>query len=347
VAAALKWLAAHQQSDGGWNFELRQCRKCRGPRGQMAQARIAATALALLPFLGSGQTHKRGEYQKQIQSGLYFLTRSLRQEPGGGSLWEQGGRMYAHGLAAIVLSEVHALTRDPQYKQLAQSTLDYIVAAQDPQGGGWRYRPQEAGDTSVVGWQMMALKSGEMAYLSVPVETYRRAAYFLDSVQLEDGAVYGYTGPGDGPATTAIGLLCRMYLGRRPDHAAQRAGILRLAQWGPSLDTSGPPRNNMYYNYYATQVLHHAGGYEWKQWNQTLREYLIARQATLGHDYGSWYLPGNDHGAHAGGRLYFTAMAAMTLEVYYRHLPLYRASANARPVGAARPGPAARSSGRQ
>ena len=31
---------------------------------------------------------------------------------------------------------------------------------------------------------------------------------------------------------------------------------------------------------------------------------------------------------HAGGRLYCTALAAMTLEVYYRYMPLYRPQAH-------------------
>ena len=30
---------------------------------------------------------------------------------------------------------------------------------------------------------------------------------------------------------------------------------------------------------------------------------------------------------HVGGRLYNTAMAVMTLEVYYRYMPLYRGEA--------------------
>ena len=38
---------------------------------------------------------------------------------------------------------------------------------------------------------------------------------------------------------------------------------------------------------------------------------------------GSWYFPDSD-GATSGGRLYHTALTALTLEVYYRHRPMYR-----------------------
>ena len=46
-------------------------------------------------------------------------------------------------------------------------------------------------------------------------------------------------------------------------------------------------------------------------------------QAKEGHARGSWHFNG-DHGAASGGRLYSTALAAMTLEVYYRYMPIYK-----------------------
>ena len=61
VAAALRWLAEHQLPDGGWNFNLNEAPNCKGQcrkSGQMGEARNAATAMALLPFLGAGQTHQ-------------------------------------------------------------------------------------------------------------------------------------------------------------------------------------------------------------------------------------------------------------------------------------------------
>jgi hypothetical protein len=77
----------------------------------------------------------------------------------------------------------------------------------------------------------------------------------------------------------------------------------------------------MYFNYYATQVLHHDGGSDWDRWNIRMRDFLIARQAPSGHEKGSWYFV-DPHGT-AGGRLYTTAICTMILEVYYRNMPLY------------------------
>jgi hypothetical protein len=87
------------------------------------------------------------------------------------------------------------------------------------------------------------------------------------------------------------------------------------------LDKIGPSPTNMYYNYYATQVMHHFGGSPWRRWNGKMREQLIATQGKTGHEAGSWHF--DDQHGDVGGRLYTTAMAIMTLEVYYRYLPLY------------------------
>lgn len=326
VLAALVWLAEHQNYDGSWTFQHHEHAKCAGRcrHPGTTPGRIAATGLALLPFLGSGQTQYEGNHKRTIELGLKFLVRSIREQKKIGSLWDPHATMYGHGLASIALCEAYGMTHDPTLREPAQSVINYIVEAQDPFGGGWRYQPKTPGDTSVVGWQLMALKSGEMAYLRVPDVTFHKAGYFLDSVQGKEGAVYGYMERElRRPSTTAIGLLCRMYMGWPRDHEPLEQGVKVLATFGPSTNKTNI-RNNMYYNYYATQVMHHYGGYPWERWNAVMRDYLVNTQAKKGHEYGSWFFDGADLGVGAGGRLYFTALATMTLEVYYRHMPLYR-----------------------
>ncbi len=319
VAAALKWLAAHQLADGGWSFNHASQSSCHGQcrdPGKLTDARIAATALALLPFLGAGQTHKEGIYRSQVKGGLYFLINHIKVGPEGGSLIEAGGNMYSHGIASICLCEAYAMTHDKSLYGPVKEVITFICYAQDTKGGGWRYRPRQPGDTSVVGWQLMALKSAHMAYVPVPMQTFQKASHFLDTVQSNGGANYGYTTSGEGAATTAIGLLSRMYLGWKHDNQALERGVHWLSEQGPST-------SNMYYDYYATQVMHHWGGEPWRKWNSVMRDELVSAQATRGHEAGSWYMQGDGHNRY-GGRLYCTAMATMILEVYYRHLPIYR-----------------------
>jgi hypothetical protein len=317
VSLALRWLAAHQLPDGSWNFDHRtgMCQgQCTHP-GNLEDCPNGATAMALLPFLGAGQTHQEGQYKDQVKAGLTYLLRSMSPE---GSLAQGGGNMYAHGLASIAICEAYAMTRDQELMAPAQATINYIVQAQDPAGGGWRYAPRQPGDTSVVGWQLMALKSAHMAYLNVPRETVRGAGKFLDEVQTNRGAHYRYMSHLLArQTTTAVGLLCRMYLGWKKDHRGLQRGVDYLSKTGPS-------KGDMYYNYYATQVLRHWDGDEWKKWNEVMREHLVNTQSHSGHMLGSWIVEGDDdRGIDRGGRLYCTSLATMILEVYYRHMPLY------------------------
>lgn len=312
VERGLRWLAAHQRADGSWHFDLRK-----SPCGGMCRnsgtetSTTAATAIVLLPFLGAGYTHRAGPYQDTVNRGLYHLAARARMTRHGADLQE--GTMYAQGLSAIALCETYAMTRDPALKDLAQQAIHFIVYAQDSKGGGWRYTPGEPGDTTVTGWQIMALKSARLAGLDVPTPNWFLAQRFLNSVQSDDGAQYGYMSPAPRATTSAVGLLCRMYGGWRREHEALRRGVERLSAEGPSKD-------DMYYNYYATQVLCHWGGAPWERWNRVMRDHLIATQARASHEAGSWHFSGGR--GDVGGRLYNTAMAVMTLEVYYRYLPL-------------------------
>ena len=61
---------------------------------------------------------------------------------------------------------------------------------------------------------------------------------------------------------------------------------------------------------------------KWAQWNITNRDYLVREQSKEGHEKGSWYFA-RSHFKEVGGRLYCTAMATLTLEVYYRFMPIY------------------------
>jgi hypothetical protein len=266
----------------------------------------------LLPFLGAGYSHQTGPYQKVVRDGLYYLTTRMRETDHGGDLTENV-TMYAQGLAAIALCEGLAMTDDRNLRIPAQKAIDFICYAQHPRGG-WRYFPGQPGDTTVTGWQAMALKSARLAKLSFPSPTIPRVREFLDSVQESDGAFYGYQKPDKLPGPTSVGLLLRMYFGWEQDDPRLVRGVRYLAQLGPS-------KTDVYFNFYATQVISHHGGPLWERWNTRMREHLVSTQEQKGHERGSWYFP-DKHGT-VGGRLYTTAMCAMILEVYYRYLPLY------------------------
>ena len=326
VARGLDWLSKHQAKNGSWSikhFDHGDDCICGNPGSVDSDS--AATSLALLPFLGAGQTHLVGKYKDEITRGLDWLVKN--QLPDGdlspGS--EGNTRMYAHGQGAIVLCEAFMLSGDDKLRAPAQKAIDFIVKTQNNQGG-WRYRPDsQDSDTSVLGWQVMALQSGRMANFDVPTSTIEDAQRYLDQVERFGGAKYAYEKQrGWSHAMTAEGLLCRMYLGWTLD---TKGG--KLIEGGKWLLEDSPPRfgigknpENLYYIYYATQALHHIGGETWSKWNTQMRSVLVDSQETRGHMMGSW-APVDQHD-RAGGRLYATSLAVCCLEVYYRQLPLFK-----------------------
>ncbi|MDC0935698.1 terpene cyclase/mutase family protein [Pirellulales bacterium] len=332
VARALVWLARHQLPDGSWNFDHRggECDGACGNPGDLVKSPAGATGLALLPFLGAGNTHQTGKYRDVVENGMYALVSMLKTTPDGATVIDEGQyRMYSHGIATMALCESFAMTGDEYLRPAAQAALAFTCNAQDPNGGGWRYNPPEAGDTSMHGWHVGALKSGFMASLSVPPLVVERASYFLDQVSVDDGSGYCYspTSKVYGGATSAIGLLCRMYMGIYRDDKGLKAGIERLVATGPNRGSNGA-----YFNYYAAQaIFQYTGGKGplWEKWNDAMRDFLVTTQAQEGHEAGSWGPRGENPGSHVqhGGRLYQTAMSCMTLEVYYRLMPIYQAEA--------------------
>ena len=318
VNLGLIWLQKIQRKDGSWSFGDVGAA---GSPGSMQTTDVGATSLALLCMLGGGHTKETpGEYQETVAKGLAWLMQSAIRSPAGADMrgsFQGNSGMYVHGLATICLGEASAL--EPGDRELRRITLEAVRFLERTQGsdGGWRYQPREVpGDTSVVGWQVMALQSAKAGGISVKADTFSDVKKFLNSVQAEGGARYGYTSPEKNrPSLTAVGLLCRMYLGWKREKPELKAGAEYLAGIGPS-------REDMYYNYYATQVLHHWDGELWDKWNQRMRDQLVETQIKEGPGAGSWDVT-DPHG-NAGGRIYQTALSLLTLEVYYRHLPIYR-----------------------
>ena len=317
VDRGLKWLADHQDKDGHWSLnEFHAAGECNGQCSSPGSVSDAAgTGFGLLPFLGAGYTHQSGKYKKTVKTGLDWLIADQTKE--GTFRHCDAGTLYAHGIASIALCEAWAMTKDPKLKQPAQRSIDYIVKAQHGQGG-WRYSPGMAGDTSVTGWQVIALRSAQQGGLQVPKGVLTKVSAFLDSVQTDrKGGGYGYTpgGGGGSDAMTAEGLLCRIYTSWNSKRPGLEAGVRYLLSRPPQ------PGGGLYYWYYATQVLHHYGGEPWQEWNPVMRDLLIDSQSTEGHESGSWAPQGGHDGA--GGRIYATSLSLLTLEVYYRHKRMF------------------------
>jgi hypothetical protein len=353
VEAALDWLARHQAEDGGWGFNHSFTPGCSCANSGTDEGRTGATGAALLTYFGAGYTFADGPRADTIRRGIQFLLKSINVNPAGYADLKGGdtgnGGIYQHGLATAALCEALAIDRvlmrmiqkdkkvkfiDPdgneiKYKDLknlgevlqnaCQMTVNYLVFHQDPKGGGWGYQPKSAGDTSILGWQVMALISGRSERVETPSATWNGINSYLNAVSSASGYAYR-TGMAPKKSTTAIGVLCRMYTGATRSSKQLKDSVKYLS-------TQGPSRGEMYYNYYATQAMFawgdeksEGGQKRWTQWNDKTRDMLVGLQGKAGHEKGSWISTGHAQ----GGRHFATCLAAMTLEIYYRKLPVYQ-----------------------
>jgi hypothetical protein len=323
VKAALKWLADNQDADGRWNPRTHAAGKetnalGRDRQGAGSHSDSAMTGLALLAFLASGHTHLDGPYRDDVRRGLEYLVHTQAAD---GNLAGQAAPfefMYCHAMAACALSEAYGMTHDARLREPVSKAVGYTLRAQDPVGGGWRYKPGDAGDTSQLGWQLMTLKSAELAGIPIPDSTRQGVIRYLQSVA--SGTYGGRASYRPGEQTTrsmtAEAMVCWQFLGlSRQNPACNEAGDFLLA------DLPGDGNSNLYYWYYATLAMYQLQGVHWERWNDALREAVVSRQVKEGPQAGSWDT--SDLWGGYGGRIYTTALATLTLEVYYRFLPLY------------------------
>ena len=328
VQAALAWLAASQSTDGRWSAARHGAgveRAVQGHHRQGAGARSdhGVTGLALLAFLGAGNTHRDGDHAAAVGRGIAFLVGRQRADGSLAGDAEFFAALYCHGMATIAVAEACAMTGDESLRAPLERAVRHTLAMQHPVTGGWRYAPGDRGDTSQLGWQLMVLASARNAGVAGLEAAEARVAQFLQSVS--SGAAGGLAAyrSGERPSLTmtAEALYCRMLLGLPPDHPAAVEALDLIARTPP--DRSRP---NAYAWYYATLASFHAGGPQWDRWNRSLQAALLPLQRRDGSVAdGSWD-PDPVWGGH-GGRVYATALAAMTLEVYYRHLPMHRQTA--------------------
>jgi hypothetical protein len=353
VEHALRWLAAHQSPDGGWESEGfgRWCdgrRVAGGPDGAgKAHYDVGVTGLSLLAFLGAGYTF-RGEhpFATTVSRGLRYLRNAQDAE---GCIGSRAGShyVYSHAIAALALVEGYGMTGSNMLKVPAQKSLDFIAILRNPYSA-WRYgvKPGD-NDTSVTGWMMMALKSarlvneadvarGRPASLQIDPEAFDGIRSWIERMTDTDTGRVGYQQRGSGPARTpemvdrfpaeksesmtAVGVLARVFLGENPkESTAVKRGADLCARVLPRWDAADGSVD-MYYWYYGTLAMFQVGGEPWKKWDAAMKPAIIDSQRMDG-DYcgckGSW--DPIDPWGPDGGRVYSTATLAMCLEIYYRY----------------------------
>ncbi len=324
VGAALNWLHRHQTAYGKWSLDFRhQCKNGACSGAGAIHSDEAATAMALVAFFGRRSnaqvqrpvsadhiegaglarqaTNSRWLFVRQFRSahvrpgtGYFGGLRSLRHDPGRA---DRGGCAKGGGF--------YRTRPTPQHRRLA-------------------IRSRHPGDTSVTGWQIMALKSAQLAGLPVNSMVLDNAQKWLHSVAKgEHMGLFSYQPYREvTPTMTAVGMLCTQYLGIDRNAPSMLEGKQYLLANLPD----DKMMRNTYYWYYATLTMHNFSGPQWDSWNRKMRRILIESQDKEGCAMGSWdpQEPTLDIWGEQGGRLMTTSFNALTLEVYYRYLPIFR-----------------------
>lgn len=327
VENALAWLARNQNPLGYWDADawgagqvkIDESGNDRRNAGKTADSGV--TALSVLAFLGAGYTRDEGPHAETVDKALTWLVANQRDDGYLGGEARNFERMYCHGMATYALAEAYGMRADPSDARLRQPLEKAVayIAAQQGEDGGWRYAPGQEGDMSMFGWQLMAIRSADIAGVPVPAAAKTKAIRFLrDRSRGTSGGLAGYlTDQPPTPSMTAEALFCKQMLGITRGNPASVEAVAFLLENAPRRS-----KLDLYYWYYGTLAMYQYGGPAWEKWNAATRDLLVAEQVKNAENAGSWE-PRDAWGPY-GGRVYSTAVATLSLEVYYRFLRLYR-----------------------
>ena len=347
VRAALQWLARHQQADGSWKVKeyLGRCKTgdpC-SPRPGDENYATGVTALAVLAILGAGHSPDSDaavdgiRFGDVARKGLAWLA---KQQGVDGFVGDPKSSlsMYGHALAALALVEAYAFAGPENYRDSARKALDFLLAAQNP-GKGWRYSSRCGdNDTSVTAWCLQPFRAAESCGLPFPIPaTYTNAIAWLDEATDPATGRAGYTARGTGKVifpgqnedfkdhetTTAMAVQARFLMTRNRSHTSLAQGCALLDLDLPKWDSTAIDYSYWHWASRAVFEFRGADSPAWAAWNGALKEALLKNQntAAAGCKCGSWEPV--DRWSGMGGRVYATAINALTLETYYRNVLIF------------------------
>jgi hypothetical protein len=336
----IEWLDHHQSIDGSWDCDgfMANCGKigntvCDGA-GE-SNHDVGITGLALLAFMGDGNTPMTGQYKETVAKGIKWLKDQQDFETGILGKRVGHGFMYNHAIGTLALCEAYFATKSPFLRRTTQDAIAFIARARNPYSA-WRYEypPTGENDTSVTGWMVFALKCAEDGELTIDKAAYAGATSWFDEVTDPATGRTGYdsvgsqssrmTGineqypPDKGEAMTAVALLCRFFMGEDPARSPIMEKQAALLRADPPVYNPDGFGNDFGYWYFGSYAMFQMGGSKyWAPWCESIKRATLESQRTDGDAKGSW--DPKDAWGHAGGRIYTTALGALCLEVIYRY----------------------------
>jgi len=315
VVASLRWLKNTQNKDGSWT----------------GQQPVAMTGLALLAYLGHCETAQSEEFGETVLAAItYLVDKAMKNNGKMAKDFKANSWCYEHGIAVYALAEAYTLCVKSfgeninQLEEAVMASGQFLINSQHA-SGGWAYAYAEEGghvDTSIVGWQLQALKACKFTGLDFKnLRTCaKRGVEYIESMQAASGAI-GYSSPnglhGDGTTLAAVGALCCQIWESSSNQVARKA--VRFMDKEMKFDWNTAD-SDIYGHYYAAQCMINHGGKEWERYNTLFRDQVLNNQ----NPDGSYKPVSAGHGLKGNGGFtehYRTCLATLMLETYYRFLP--------------------------
>jgi hypothetical protein len=317
VVKGLRWLKANQNPDGSWG----------------RADKSAMTGLALLAYFGHCETPASGVFSESSLKGIVYLVNLGIANNGvlAPNITAQSAP-YEHAIGTYALGEAATFCKDlniPSLMEVTQKAGQFIIDNQHP-NGGWAYGYGTAEnahtDSSVVGWQLQALKACSHAKLKYDKmdKAVKKGLDYLSSLQNDNGG-FGYNSKDPRIGLTGVGVLC-FQMWNKGKSSEARKGV-RFIKDNMRLDWNSV-ESDLYAHYYISQAMMQAGGGNWRAYNDIFRDQLLNNQ----NPDGSWRAPQFvGHGQTVENDVYRNTLCILMLEVYYRFLVTSGASRIERP----------------
>lgn len=321
---ALQWLQRHQHAEGMWSSrsfgQLCEGDGCSGAGADPHD--VGVTALAVLAILEAGPAGER--FRDCARRGLDWLG---EQQGLDGAVGPSSGKfMYGHSIATLAFARARRLLGDEAFRGRALRGARFLKQARNP-GAAWRYGLRDGeNDTSVTSWAGAALLACAAPEVGAEIEprvwdgVRRSLAQSTDAWTQETSYRPSGAGASDGrfernEGPTSMALWLRLRTGADPASPEVRGAARRLAWCLPAWNPSGSCVD--YSAWFAgTRALAALGNRDlWEPWSAAARRVLVAHQRKYadGCGCGSWD-PVDRWGAE-GGRVYATAINALTLDL--------------------------------
>ena len=312
VLKALRWLKSKQRVDGSWGV---------GPDDPImsrTDSPTALTGLALLAFLGHGETPKSKEFGATVSKAIQCLMVLSKSKKGDGYfIIGDTYQAYNHAICTFALCEAYGMTRDTEIFEAMNAAVKKIVDGQRRDGGwDYKYGNSPRRDLSVGGWNMQALNAARAASANVDGlhGAIRKAVNDVKSHWEGKTGMFTYSNEkkGGSHTLTGVGVLCLIELDGTK--SAEFKGAMRYLVKNAKMEWSQCQRStwNLYSWYYQT-LSFFKSEQNWKEWNSEMKKILVANQE------GDGYWEAKDWNGGIEGQIYSTTLCTLMLEVYYRY----------------------------